>query len=119
MNFHPNSAFLLLPAMVLLLEAGRHLRRRRGEAIVSGAIEGAIFGHFGLLLAFTFSGAISRFDTHRHLLTREVSDPSTAYLRLDLLPPQAQRSCSSFHGGGLIRLRGLDQTLLSLRDSMK
>ena len=90
MNFHPNSAFLLLPAMVLLLEVGRRLRRQRAEAIVSTAIEGAIFGLFGLLLAFTFSGAISRFDTHRHLLTQEVSDIGTAYLRLDLLPSQAQ-----------------------------
>src|SRR5882757_5986377 len=90
MNFHPNSAFLLLPAMVLLLEVGRRLRRQRGEAIVSSAIEGAIFGLFGLLLAFTFSGAISRFDTHRQLLRQEANDIGTAYLRLDLLPPQAQ-----------------------------
>jgi hypothetical protein len=90
MNFHPNSAFLLLPAMVLLLEVGRRLRRQRAEAIVSSAIEGAIFGLFGLLLAFTFSGAISRFDTHRQLLTQEANDISTAYLRLDLLPSQAQ-----------------------------
>jgi hypothetical protein len=90
MNFHPNSAFLLLPAMVLLLEVGRRLRRQRAEAIVSSAIEGAIFGLFGLLLAFTFSGAISRFDTHRQLLTQEANDIGTAYLRLDLLPSQAQ-----------------------------
>ena len=90
MNFHPDSAFLLLPAMVLLLEVGRRLRRQRAEAIVSSAIEGAIFGLFGLLLAFTFSGAVSRFDTHRQLLTQEANDIGTAYLRLDLLPPQAQ-----------------------------
>jgi hypothetical protein len=37
--------------MVLLLEAGRLLRRQRSEAVVSSAIEGAIFGLFGLLLA--------------------------------------------------------------------
>jgi hypothetical protein len=90
MNFHPDSAFLLLPAMILLLEVGRRLRRQRAEAIVSSAIEGAIFGLFGLLLAFTFSGAISRYDTHRQLLTQEASDIGTAYLRLDLLPSEAQ-----------------------------
>jgi hypothetical protein len=90
MNFHPYSAFLLLPAMVLLLEVGRRLRRQRAEAIVSSAIEGAIFGLFGLLLAFTFSEAVSRFDTHRQLSTQEANDIGTAYLRLDLLPSQAQ-----------------------------
>ena len=90
MNFLPASAFLLLPAMVLLLEVGRRLRRQHAGAIVSSAIEGAIFGLFGLLLAFTFSGAISRFDTHRQLLTQEANDIGTAYLRLELLPAARQ-----------------------------
>jgi hypothetical protein len=56
----------------------------------SKSIESAIFGLFGLLLAFTLSGAISRYDSHRLLLTEEVNDIGTAYLRLDLLPSQTQ-----------------------------
>ena len=90
MTFNPSSAFLLLPAMIVLLEVGRRLRRQHADAVVSSAIEGAIFGLFGLLLAFTFSGAVSRFDTHRQLLTQEANDIGTAYLRLDLLPAQTQ-----------------------------
>jgi hypothetical protein len=90
MTFHPMSALLLLPTMILLLEAGRRLRRRHGDAATSSAIEGAIFGLFGLLLAFTFSGAVSRYDNHRLLLTEEANDIGTAYLRLDLLPSERQ-----------------------------
>ena len=88
MIFYPTSALLLLPAMILLLELGRRLRRRRAVAEGSSAIEGAIFGLFGLLLAFTFSAAITRYDKHRLLLTEEVNDIGTAYLRLDLLPSE-------------------------------
>jgi hypothetical protein len=88
MNFHPESVFLVFPAMILLLELGRRLRKRGIVTEASSAIEGAIFGLFGLLLAFTFSGAVTRYDNHRLLLTEEVNDIGTAYLRLDLLPSE-------------------------------
>ena len=76
--------------MLALLEAGHRLRLRRVTAEGSSAIEGAVFGLFGLLLAFMFSGAVSRYDAHRTLLTQETNDIGTAYLRINLLPPQAQ-----------------------------
>jgi hypothetical protein len=90
MRFHPVSALFLLPVMLLLLELGRRLRVRHKVPSESAAIEGAIFALFGLLLAFTFSGAAARYDTHRQLLVEETNDISTAYLRLDLLPPAAR-----------------------------
>jgi hypothetical protein len=82
--------------MIFLLEAGRWLGIRRlatqgeGESTGIGALEGAIFALLGLLIAFTFSGALTRFDTRRQLDVEEANDISTAYLRLNLLPADTQ-----------------------------
>jgi amino acid transporter len=45
---------------------------------------------YGLLIAFTFSGAPARFDTRRALIADEANAIGTAYLRLDLLSPESQ-----------------------------
>ncbi len=90
MIFPPPLAFLLFPGMLLLLELGRRYRLSRKDPVQSNAVEGAVFALFGLLLAFTFSGAVTRYDAHRQLLTQETNDIGTAYLRLDLLSPQTQ-----------------------------
>jgi hypothetical protein len=92
MTFHPISAFFVFPLMLVFLEAGRRFRMHHKTPLESTAIEGAIFGLFGLLLAFTFSGAIARYDTHRQLIVEESNDIGTAYLRLDLLPQAVQPS---------------------------
>ncbi|HVO52726.1 MAG TPA: DUF4239 domain-containing protein [Thermoanaerobaculia bacterium] len=55
-----------------------------------GTVETVAFGVLGLLLAFTFSGAASRFDARRALVVEEANDIGTAWLRLDLLPAAAQ-----------------------------
>lgn len=83
---------------LVMLEAGRRLGMRRrahdGDAYGSGlgAVEGAVFGLLGLILAFTFSGAATRFDVRRALIVEEANDIGTAWLRLDLLPPASQPS---------------------------
>ena len=89
---------LLFVGMLLLLESGRRLgiRRRSKEADSErtnlGTIEGAVFALFGLLMAFTFSGAASRFNEKRMLIAEEVNTVETAYLRLQLVPHEAQLS---------------------------
>lgn len=86
----------LLVAMLLFLEGGRKLGARRlakhpdGAPAGFGALEGAIFGLMGLVVAFTFSGAASRFDTRRHLIVQEANAIDTAWRRLDMLPAGAQ-----------------------------
>jgi hypothetical protein len=90
MSFNPISAFFVLPIMLILIELGRRFRIRHEAPQESTAIESAIFALFGLLLAFTFSGAVERYDRHRELIVEETNAIDVAYLRLDLLPPAAQ-----------------------------
>lgn len=61
-----------------------------------GAIEGALFGLLGLMIAFTFSGAASRFEARRHLITEEANAIGTAWLRIDVLPADAQPEIRNF-----------------------
>lgn len=68
---------------------GKRLAQQMGESAQEGVsvVEGVVFALMGLLLAFQFSGAASRLDTRRQLAVREANAIGTAYLRLDLLPP--------------------------------
>jgi len=86
--------FALFAGMLTALEIGRRAgARRRAEGAEGpgvGAVDSAVFGLLGLLLAFTFAGASTRFDTRRELVVEETNAIGTAYLRLDLLPAAAQ-----------------------------
>jgi hypothetical protein len=86
----------LFVAILLCLECGWRLRARHladetpnSEAGLS-ALAGAVFGLMGLLIAFTFNGAATRFEARRALIVQETNDIGTAYLRIDLLPADAQ-----------------------------
>jgi hypothetical protein len=89
-------AVLLLVGMLLMLEVGRRsgVRRRpkesEGERGGLGTVEGAVFALFGLMVAFTFSGAASRFNEKRMLTAEEANCIETAYLRLRLLSHPVQ-----------------------------
>ena len=82
--------------MLLLLGICRRIGMRRiaeeteRERTFLITVEGAIYGLLGLLVAFTFAGAASRFEARRLLTVQEANAIGTAYLRLDLLPVAAQ-----------------------------
>jgi hypothetical protein len=108
----------LLLGMLIFSELGRRIGVARlahdaeGLAKGTGAAEAAVFGLLGLLIAFTFSGAASRFEERRHLIAQETNAIGTAYLRIDLLPPAAQPEIRALFG------RYLDNRLATYRDSV-
>ncbi len=84
------AAATLFLGMMVLFELGRRFGARRtlrdpNAKVDGGPAEAAVFAILGLLLAFTFSGAASRFEARRHLITQETNAIGTAYLRIDLL----------------------------------
>ena len=85
----------LFLGMLGLLEVGRRFGERRfargaEHSRSGGVMDGSVFGLLGLLVAFTFSGAASRFDHRRNQIVDEANAIGTAWLRIDLLPTDAQ-----------------------------
>ena len=84
-------AAILFAGLLACLRIGWRMGRKHlqsaGEEAQSGlgALDGAVFGLMGLLIAFTFTGAASRFHERRDLITQQVNAIGTAWLRLDLL----------------------------------
>jgi hypothetical protein len=87
----------LFLAMLLFLNIGRRFgcaalaKEVKESAPGAGAIDASVYGLLGLLIAFTFSGAATRFETRRHLITEEANAIGTAYLRLDLLAEEPRQ----------------------------
>ncbi|MES2181537.1 MAG: DUF4239 domain-containing protein [Pseudomonadota bacterium] len=95
MNFTFTGPFLVFAfffGLLLFLKIGQRI----GLASASGSrawvttVNGSVFGLLGLLIAFTFSGAATRFEDRRHLITEEANAIGTAYLRIDQLPADVQ-----------------------------
>jgi hypothetical protein len=85
----------LFLGLVLCLEIGYRIGAQRIKTTPNahegfGAIEGAVFGLFGLLLSLTFFGAASRLEARRQLIVQEANAIASAYMRVDMLPSAAQ-----------------------------
>ena len=90
-----NVRLFFLAFVVLMLgsiEAGFRLGERTRSKFDAktgldvSMIAAAILGILGLLLGFTLSMAVSRFETRRQLVLEEANAIGTAYLRTKLLP---------------------------------
>jgi ABC-type xylose transport system permease subunit len=85
--------FIGLLACIAIGWRYRRRRQRLGREDANaglGVVEGAVFGLLGLLLAFTFSGASSRFEARKSLIVQETNAIGTAWERIDLLPAETQ-----------------------------
>jgi hypothetical protein len=85
--------FFAVAIVVLWLveQVGGHLRRRQRQPDLEredmGVIVGAALTLLGLIIGFTFSMAVSRYDQRKNLEEEEANAIGTEYLRAGLLPP--------------------------------
>ncbi len=85
-----------LIALWLAARAGSALGRRRqkwedGERDDFRMIVAATLTLLGLIIGFTFSMAISRYDQRKNYEEAEANAIGTEYVRADLLPPADER----------------------------
>ena len=88
------SLVLLVAAAEFGRATGRRIRRHGGAAPPAlGIMESACLGLLALMIGFSFSMALTRFDTRRAAVLDEANAIGTAALRAQLLPePRAQAS---------------------------
>ncbi len=83
---------LLLVLLLVALEAGFRLGRRVSRQVPDtvrnqiGAIQASLLGVLALLLGFTFSLSLQRYDARSIAVVEEANAIGTALLRTDLLP---------------------------------
>lgn len=103
----PVLGIILFGSMLLAGYAGTYVRKRKiardgGETAEADSQEGyvvsAILGLLALLLGFTFSLAVDRFDARRILVLEEANAIGTAYLRAQILDePHRTRMSTILH----------------------
>ena len=90
-SFDAITVLVMFLGSLALIELGRRMGKRHldSEGRISmtglGAVEGAVFALIGLLIAFTLSGALQRYDDLRTLIVEEANAISVANDRIDML----------------------------------
>ena len=106
-------AFFLL--MALLCHLGMRLGRLRGEVdrgeSGDGYLLSAVLALLGLLIGFTFSLSLSRYDSRREMVVAEGNAIGTAWLRATLVPgPEGDGLRTAMRSYGDIRASLHDAT---------
>jgi hypothetical protein len=92
----PLLTIALFVGMILMMSLGKRLgtlqlmKRPDKKSSQYGSLEAAVFGLLGLMIAFSFSGAVGRLESRKKMVIDEANSIGTAYLRLDMLPPESQ-----------------------------
>ena len=86
--------FVVLVFLYAAARLGQTLQRRRpGRLIIDDKdfdlVVGATLTLLGLIIGFTFSMAVTRYDQRKNLEEAEANAIGTAYLRADLLPEES------------------------------
>lgn len=102
----PFIATILLVFLIIAVEVGYRLGLRNQPAVDEeskshvNAFQASLLGVLALLLGFTFSLALQRFDSRSLAMVEEANAIGTTYLRAQLLPPtmegEVQRLLSSY-----------------------
>ncbi len=112
----------ILIANEISFHFGRYVQNRTDDEIKSltGAVQASVLGLLALLLGFTFSMSMQRYDSRNQALIEEANAIGTAQLRTELLASpfdhQAKQLLDSYVHKR-IQLSHLDLTEVSQRDS--
>ncbi len=112
---------VLLALALVSGEIGYRIGRRGGRRVDRGtksqtnAIQAAMLGLLALLLGFTFTMSLQRFDSRSQALVDETNAIGTTYLRAELLP-EVQRKATQDALKQYVGLR-LRESRLALTDS--
>jgi hypothetical protein len=104
--YHVPASILTIVTVALaavMVEAGFRIGQRRRlakpdtAAAGIGPVEGVVFGLFGLLIAFTFSFVIARYELRRQLVVDEANAIETSYLRSAIAPAPERALLEELH----------------------
>ncbi|HSG64569.1 MAG TPA: hypothetical protein VLD39_06195 [Gammaproteobacteria bacterium] len=97
---YDHSSFLIVTILFVVLLAAVELGYRIGWPLANGSsksmknqiltIQGSLLGVLALLLGFTFSLALQRYDARSQAVVSEANAIGTAILRSELLPPSVR-----------------------------